>query len=292
MTLTDLDERSSGQPLPPRSLIITVFGLYLREFGGWISIRSLISLMAELGVDSPALRSSISRLKRRGVVDSQKRDGRAGYALSELARSILVAGDRRIFERQANTDAGWILAVYSVPESKRELRHQLRSRLAWLGFGTVTSGVWIAPAQVLEDARTQLTRDGLDHYVDLFRADFLGFSETAAKIASWWDVAALQQQYDQFIDEYAPLLAQWTDLALASHSTSSADLGRRAFVDYTRTLTAWRRLPFLDPGLPTEFLPQPWSGSSAADLFFELRDHLNAPAQGYARTLTLRDGFK
>lgn len=280
MPVTDLDEASSGSLLPPRSLIVTLLGLYLREFGGWISISSLVTLMAELGVDGSSVRSSISRLKRRGVVEAQKRDGRAGYALSELAGSILLAGDRRIFERPAHDDVGWILAVFSVPESKREQRHRLRSRLAWLGFGTVTSGVWVAPAHVADDAELQLRRDGLDHYVDLFRADYLAFDDLSEKIATWWDIAALQHQYERFIDDHAPLLAHWAELV------PSADAGRRAFSDYARTLTAWRRLPYLDPGLPAAMLPPGWSGARAADLFFALRSLLDGPAREHARALT------
>ena len=41
----------------------------------------------------------------------------------------------------------------------------------------------------------------------------------------------------------------------------------QAFADYVRVLTAWRRLPFLDPGLPPELLPADWHGTRAAELF-------------------------
>ena len=47
----------------PRALIVTIYGLYARDTGGWFSIAALIRLMAELGVDQPAVRSAISRLK-------------------------------------------------------------------------------------------------------------------------------------------------------------------------------------------------------------------------------------
>jgi phenylacetic acid degradation operon negative regulatory protein len=30
---------------------------------------------------------------------------------------------------------------------------------------------------------------------------------------------------------------------------------------------AWRRFPWIDPGLPAQFLPAPWSGTAAAELF-------------------------
>src|SRR5690606_29743061 len=112
--------------LQPRALIVTIYGLYAREEGGWISVATLIRLLAELGVDEPAVRSSISRLKRRGILVAERNDGVAGYALSDRARDILDEGDRRIFERaRARLEDGWLLAVFSVPESERQKRHTL-----------------------------------------------------------------------------------------------------------------------------------------------------------------------
>src|SRR2546430_5412902 len=130
----------------PRQLIVTLYGLYAREDGGWGSVAALVGLMAGLGVGEPAVRSSISRLKRRGLLDAERRAGSAGYALTAAARRILDDGDARIFvRRRATAEDGWVLVVFSVPESEREKRHLLRSRLARLGFGTVTPGLWIAP---------------------------------------------------------------------------------------------------------------------------------------------------
>ena len=54
----------------PRQLILSLYGLYAREEGDWLSVASLIALMADLGVDSAAVRSSVSRLKRRGVLEA------------------------------------------------------------------------------------------------------------------------------------------------------------------------------------------------------------------------------
>ncbi len=36
----------------PRQLILSLYGLYAREEGNWLSVASLIALMADLGVDS------------------------------------------------------------------------------------------------------------------------------------------------------------------------------------------------------------------------------------------------
>jgi hypothetical protein len=98
-------EIDDGSDLPgqrPRSLIVTIYGLYAREVGGWISISSLIKLMHALEVEGPAVRSSISRLKRGGILEPERYDGHAGYALTAQARGILDLGDRRIFSRRAH----------------------------------------------------------------------------------------------------------------------------------------------------------------------------------------------
>ena len=65
----------------------------------------------------------------------------------------------------------------------------------------------------------------------------------------------------------------------------SSDEGE-AFADYVRVLTAWRRLPFLDPGLAPELLPRDWPGVRAADLFFAMRERLAGPAHDHVVAIT------
>ena len=261
----------------PRALIVTIYGLYARETDGWFSIAALIKLMAELGVEEPAVRSAISRLKVRGLLASRRVSGAAGYGLSGRGSEILTAGDRRIFRRpRASTADGWLLAVFSVPEHERARRHALRSRLAWLGFGTVAAGVWIAPGQLAGETRDVLTADGLAAYVSLFTAGYLAFGDVRDKIGQWWDLDRLVQLYQAFIDSAAPLLARW--------QAGGEDQGQ-AFGDYVRVLTAWRRLPFLDPGLPQELLPADWDGARAADLFGQLQDRLSDLAREHVLTV-------
>jgi phenylacetic acid degradation operon negative regulatory protein len=255
----------------PRALIVTVYGLYARQTAGWMSIASLVEMLARCGVDEPSVRSAIFRLKRRGLLLAARPGGVAGYELSHEARLILDEGDRRIFERRRATMAdGWVLAVFSVPESHRHQRHQLRSQLARLGFGTVEAGIWIAPAHVLDEAQAVLARHNLDRYVELFRASHVAFSDPADLVARCWNLDRLSEQYDAFLARQVPVLAGY-------RRRKRIDTGQ-AFADYVGALTQWRRLPFLDPGLPAAALPTRWNGLRAADTFFELRDRLAAPA--------------
>ena len=259
-----------------RHLIITVYGLYARHDGGWLSVATLIRLLADLGIDEPAVRSAISRLKRRGILQSRRYGGSAGYQLSAEALAILREGDARIFRRRRATPAdGWVLAVFSVPESERHRRHVLRSELTRLGFGMVAPGVWIVPAHPQDSTAETLRRLELDAYADLFRADHLAFGDPAAKIRRWWDLDELERQYEAFVRAHEPALQVFG---------SGPPGGQEAFAGYVRVLTDWRRLPYLDPGLPAELLPDAWAGIRAAELFFALRAVLEEPAQAYVKS--------
>ncbi|MFD9030162.1 PaaX family transcriptional regulator C-terminal domain-containing protein [Streptomyces sp. NPDC059567] len=269
----------ADSPLRPSSLINTVYGAFLRRLGGWISVADLITLMSELDIDGPAARSAISRLKKKGVLEPERR-GATGYQLSPAAHPVFDEGDRRIFGslEPAKLSDGWAMAVFSVPESERSYRYQLRTRLTWLGFGNIAPGVWLAPGRLLDGAREMLIRRGLSDYVHLFAADYAAFSDLPETVSSWWDFPAIQAQYATFTDAYGPVaagLAQQGDID-----------GGEAFRHYVPMLTQWRRLPYLDPGLPSELLPADWNAVAARRIFQQLHDVLAPPSLLHVQQVT------
>ena len=48
------EDKAQSRGAQPRALIVTIYGLYAREAGGWLSISALIRLMAAVGVEEPA----------------------------------------------------------------------------------------------------------------------------------------------------------------------------------------------------------------------------------------------
>jgi len=259
---------------------VTVYGLYSRGAGGWMSVASLVTLLGDLGIDEPAVRSSISRLKRRGILVARRAGGAAGYELSGDGQAILREGDHRIFRRErARLGDGWLLAVFSVPEAERHQRHVLRSQLSRLGFGTAAPGVWIAPAYLHEATVEMLARLGLSGYADLFHADHLAFGDLATKVRQWWDLDRTERLASDFVAAYEPVLLGWPGRRAAAHP-------REAFADYVGVLTDWRRLPYLDPGLPAELLPPGWAGARAAEIFFTLQSRLAGAAGEHAARAT------
>jgi phenylacetic acid degradation operon negative regulatory protein len=303
----DRRPQPARRPRPARrpqakSLLLDLYGAFVRDLGGWIAVADLVRLLGDLGVDEQAARSSVSRLLRRGLLARRRIDGRAGYELTAEAEEILAEGDRRIFAATSPADLadGWALAVFSVPERQRGRRHQLRAQLLWHGFGNLGAGVWLAPHRALDAARVVVERLGLTDCVELFSAHHAAFGELGALVARCWDLDDLGARYAAFVAEVTPVVARWRrgrgpggsgrgvsgggvsgGGVSGAAGVSGGSRDRAAFVDYTCLLHEWRKMPFLDPGLPPEVLPDNWQGRVAAERFGELVDLLHEPAARY-----------
>ena len=146
--------------------------------------------------------------------------------------------------------------------------------VTWVLAGTAAPGVWVAPATLYDEAARALDREGLSAYTGLFRGDYLGAGDVAARIGQWWDLDVLTGLYSEFGAAFRPVTRRRATL-------SPAD----AFAAYVPMLTAWRRLPYLDPGLPLEYLPPEWPGVEAAELFASLDSRLREGAHTHAHTI-------
>ncbi|MBP2379671.1 phenylacetic acid degradation operon negative regulatory protein [Microbacterium phyllosphaerae] len=261
----DADDLVPESGVRPPHLIVTVFGRHVRAHGGEIRIAALIEMMSALGVDAGVVRSSVSRLKQRGVLVSE---GGGAYRLSASLDGVFAAGDRRIFEsRRAEAKDPWLLASFSVPESERPVRHQLRRLLQRLGFGQVSGGLWIAPGLIVDETETALRGAGLDGYVDLFLGSRVSSEPAEDSVREWWDLSAMEPLYRAFVDTFGGVIGETDE--------------RAAFAAHVRAITQWRRLVYLDPGLPLGLLPDGWVGVEAARVFAELHAALEPAAERF-----------
>ena len=280
MTLQDdtAASRSAGNRRP-KSLILDVYGRYSAQFRGWIAVSDLVTMMDLLDVDEQAVRSAVSRMTRRGLLEPEVRGKVRGYRTTPEADELLADGDRRIYVSMepAALEDGWVLVSFSMPESDRNKRHVLRSKLTWHGMGNLSSGLWIGPARVLEDVSETLVREGFAEYADVFRASYEGLGDVSHLVRHSWDIDALAALYKDFLDDQLPV----RDALRGARPIEPAD----AFAIYTTALHEWRKFPYLDPGLPSELLPDEWPGRVAANVFAELRSLLEPQAFNYAASV-------
>lgn len=256
--LDDIDAR----PGSATSLLRTVIGLYLRPLGGAIPASALVRLAGDLGIPVTRARTAITRLKQRGLLLA----GTGGrYALNPSAVGMLERGDDRIFTvRTMRVGDEWLLVSATIPETRRDLRHQLRRRLQFIGAGAVSAGLWILPGHLDAEVEDLLEEIGVRDFATLFRtADPRPSRPLAETVAVWWDLHVLRAEHERF-------LASVDALPTAA-----------PFEAYVRLIDSWRLLPYIDPGLPAELLPADWPGVRSAAAFTELSARLAGPARAH-----------
>jgi phenylacetic acid degradation operon negative regulatory protein len=138
----------------------------------------------------------------------------------------------------------------------------VRSRLSWAGFGSLGAGLWISPHPDREAEATGVLREaGVAEDAHVFVATRSGMADVRVMVAAAWDLAAIEEQYEQFIEEF--------------RARRSGDVLARQI----ELVHAWRRFPSVDPVLPRELLPPRWSGLKAARLFAERHEQWAADAR-------------
>jgi phenylacetic acid degradation operon negative regulatory protein len=261
-----------------QEMVFTLYGDYIRHRGGEAWIGGLIELLGLFGVSEQAVRSTISRMSRKGWLESRKAGRYSFYSLTPKCLRLLEEGARRIFQpRNDPWDGRWHLLTYSIPESKRHLRRRLRKRLLWLGFGALHYATWISP-QDLQAGVAQIA-DALQArpYMEFFAAEHRGFASDEEIVARCWNLKQLNDYYAAFIDRYDPPFREHQARLMAGDSLEP----RACFMQRFMLIHEYRSSPYVDPNLPPELLPDDWLGEQAAQLFQQYHDLLAEKAEAY-----------
>lgn len=251
-----------------RSLLMTVLGEFVlpTEEPSWTA--TLVDALALFGVEEKSARQALARIAAEGWLRSDRAGRRVRWTLTPPGRRLLAEGADRIYgfgSADHTWDGRWLVVLASIPEAMRDLRHKLRTRLAWAGFGSPSPGVWITPRPAAEaDAKLILDELALPGQVMSFVATYGGLGAEAAMVAAAWDLDTVATRYQEFIAEFGPLRPRTP---------------AEAFVAQTRLVHEWRRFPFLDPQLPAELLPPQWIGAEATDLFTTRHTRWAPPAR-------------
>ena len=243
---------AAGAP-SARGLLFTLLGEFVLTGDGLAWTSAVLAAFARLGVEEKATRQALMRTAASGWLDAEKVGRRTRWRLTASARRMLTDGAERIYSFTGpadDWDGRWLLVYARIPESDRRARHVVRTRLSWAGFGSLGGGVWISPHPHREAEAIGVLREaGVAQDAHVFVATRSGLADVRVMVAAAWDLSAIEEQYEQFIDEF-------------SDPTPPDILARQ--VDLVH---AWRRFPAIDPALPRELLPARWSGLQAARLF-------------------------
>jgi phenylacetic acid degradation operon negative regulatory protein len=255
-----------------RSLLFNLWGDYIQHKGGEISTAALTVFSAKFGIQEANLRQALSRMSREGWLISRRDRGRSYYSLTPRGQRRMVEACRRVYSsEELSWDGNWRVLSYSIPESMRALRDELRRELTWTGFGPLAPGTWISPNPLEEALVDLIARYQVEPYVTTFLARHTGPGTPQDLVNRCWELDEIQSSYLRFLTEWRPHME-------AAQTITSDD---QAFVERIELVHNFRKFLFVDPGLPRELLPENWRGAEAQSLFQEYYALLDSSARRY-----------
>ena len=243
---------------------------------GEISSQDLLDVVQKFGRSSDAVRSAATRMVRAGLLTKSGRGrGNLAYRLGPQGQAIVdhfIAKTLRwhmALEGQMAWGGEWLVVTFSVPEGQRSKRDALRSRLSELGFGLLSSSVYISPFDQEGQVVTLVEDLGLSRMVALLHCQRLcmpgagGARELAGQV---WGLDSLGAHYREFNSRIEAWLASLKRI-------NQGEVGGAEALFFQAMDLQGELIDIIlveDPCLPGELRPGDWPGQRTHELLHEL----------------------
>jgi phenylacetic acid degradation operon negative regulatory protein len=246
-------------PGSARSLLLTLFGEFVRHSHDPVWTATLLHILQGVGVAEKSARQAILRTAASGWIENVKDGRRASWALTDRGRDLINAGSERLKSLQGESwENNWLILHISLPETHRPTRVKIYRTLSWLGFGNPAPALWVNPHVTrLAETKDLIARFDLAKVAFGFVGKSLDLGVTDAELAARaWDMGSVSAHYRQLASTFGKMRPRSDDAILFAH---------------VQLVNQLQRLPYIDPGLPTSLLPAAWKGREYAARLADIR---------------------
>jgi len=239
---------------------------------GEIGSAELAGVAQKFGLSSDAVRAAANRMARAGVLAKEGRGrGNVRYRVGPAGQAIVNQFIVKLMhwhlalEGQQAWDGTWLVVAFGVPEEQRVKRDVFRDRLIEMGFGLLSSSVWISPFDQQADVEALVEELGLDRMVAILHCDHIqmpGLASVRELARSVWDLEPLAEHYRDINRRVEAFMAFLEQVGQGGEIDAEA-------VFFTAMDLQNEMLEMIlteDPCLPPELLPSDWPGQRTHEL--------------------------
>lgn len=213
-------------------------------------------LEERLSTDS--LRSTLNRLKREGLIEKPKKEGKILYQISKKGLELLEG--LSLCLPKEKWDGYWRIVSFDFPEKEKKARTHLRRQLRALGFGRMHRSVWISPHKLLGKVAEIVSQKGYGDFVWMFEGRLEGGEELSQLInQAWPHLPQISDQYKIFIKKWREKLEKFLKEDRSKQRILKGVLKKSAYLELGK-------ISHLDPQLPSDFLFPDWPRDKALHL--------------------------
>jgi phenylacetic acid degradation operon negative regulatory protein len=268
---------------------------------GKIGSAELVEVAQKFGLTSDAVRAAANRMAKSGLLTKRGRGrGNVHYKVGPQGQALIERFTNKlerwhmILEGELTWDGDWLAVTFSVPEGERGKRDRFRSELGEMGFGLLSTSVWISPFDQEDEVMALVEELGLNGWVaslECQRIRVPGVEGTNNLVRRVWDLDALAGRYRDLNDRIEALQ---TSLERAEQMETIDP--EALFFEAMNLQSELLDVIFTeDPFLPPELLPDDWPSQRTHKLIHAITrtvDHLDLAGSHYEYLLYLLQGME
>lgn len=241
-----------------------------------LKLSSLLDIMKPFGKSETALRMSLSRTVKAGLLENKSDEGEVYYGLTQEGKGAIDFWNKRsglIWERYRlrNTpwDSKWHMLYFEIGEEQKGNKAIIVERLSQLGFRALGPGTWISP-YVQPGKVADIVKDySLDSEIVEMFGQIAFHQTTEIFLERVFNLQHLEQPYNDFVRTFREKLSQ-----IKSANKTEQNVNKGQALPLLHAL-GWQyfNIAAQDAMLPKEIYPE-WIGDEAARLMIEYREIL------------------
>jgi phenylacetic acid degradation operon negative regulatory protein len=146
-----------------------------------------------------------------------------------------------------------------------------------MGYGALGVATMISPYDLTKEVIELAEKLDVIERIQVFQARQRGLTDARKVVSTCWDLERIHEMYAGFMEEFQPRYEDWISRVRAGEHIEDSE----HFVERFALIHQYRKLPFYDPDLPDELLPEGWLRPGAAALFQEYHDMLTEKSNEY-----------
>jgi len=259
------------------SLLLFIYNLYMAKTAkDYIKLSSLLEMMKVFGKSETAIRMSLSRAAKAGLLTTSKQNNEVYYALTLEGNKTIMLWNEGVMQfweryslRNSEWDNKWYFINANFKEEKKDIRAKFLDKLQQFGFAQINTSAWITPYHQYEEVRKLIKEYSLEDGI----VEIYGEMEIHEDVNSFLDkvfgTRKLENSYREFVNTFSGKLVEvravYKDHTFISSGTALQVLHELGWSFFESAA--------LDAVLPRAILSE-WAGDQAAYLMRELREML------------------
>lgn len=178
-----------------------IFGLMASLGREKYSIFHLRRFIEPFGTTETSLRTNLSRMVRKGQLESFREEGTVFYGFSPKSKEIsanVALGFRSV--DWSGWDESWWGVLFSVPELEKGNRYRIRKKLTAYRFAPLFAGTWIRPHHPKDKMEIRLKSIRQNPYCRMIRFESMD-EMTRTEAGRLWKLDTVNKAFRKGLDK-------------------------------------------------------------------------------------------